>query len=103
MSHSTFRRKISPHLLLVTCFMLISWFAYSSILTVETICSSETTVDYHRTAPHCIPKDVTLYSHRCEKLRSNLLVLLEKINIATWQRCWQETTAGIPAEKIKVK
>jgi hypothetical protein len=47
--------------LLATCFTLVSCLAYSSTLTMEAICSSETSVDFQRTARRYISKDRTLY------------------------------------------
>jgi hypothetical protein len=43
-------------------FTLVSCSAYSSTLKVEGICSSETLVDYQRTAQRYIPEDGTLYN-----------------------------------------
>jgi hypothetical protein len=45
--------------LLVTCFMLVSYLAYSSTLKMAT-CSSKTPVDFQRTTQRYIPKDTTL-------------------------------------------
>jgi hypothetical protein len=35
--------------LLAACLMMVSCVAYSSTLKMETLCSSETSVDFHRT------------------------------------------------------
>jgi hypothetical protein len=48
---------------LAPCFMLVSLLAYSSTLTMKTICSLETVVDFHQTTQPYIPKDITLKSH----------------------------------------
>jgi hypothetical protein len=37
---------------------------------METICSTETSVDFQQTTRHYIPEDSTLYNHRCENLKS---------------------------------
>jgi hypothetical protein len=42
------------------CFMLVSCLAYSSILKMEAIRSSETSIDFHRTTRHYIREDRTL-------------------------------------------
>jgi hypothetical protein len=49
---------------------LVSCSAYSSTLKKETICSSETSVDFQRTTRRYIPEDSTLHNHRCENLTS---------------------------------
>jgi hypothetical protein len=43
--------------LLVTYFMLVSWLSYSSTLKMGAACSSETSIDFQRTARHYIPED----------------------------------------------
>jgi hypothetical protein len=43
--------------LLAACFMLVSCTAYSSTLKMEAICSSEMSVDFHRTTWRYIPED----------------------------------------------
>jgi hypothetical protein len=57
---------------------LVSCSAYSSTLKMETICSSETSVDFQRVTRRYIPEDKTLHNHRCENLKSyfHLSVLL---------------------------
>jgi hypothetical protein len=40
--------------------MLVSCLAYSSAQKIEEICSSETSVDFHRTTRPYVPEDVTL-------------------------------------------
>jgi hypothetical protein len=47
--------------LLAACFMIVSCLAYSSILKMEAICSSETLVDFHPTTRRYIPEDITLF------------------------------------------
>jgi hypothetical protein len=47
--------------LLVTCFMLVSFLAYSSTLKIEAACFSETSVDFQRTTRRYIPEDRPLY------------------------------------------
>jgi hypothetical protein len=47
---------------LANCFTLVSCLAYLSILKVEAICSSETSVDSQWTARRYIPKDSTLHN-----------------------------------------
>jgi hypothetical protein len=44
--------------------------AYTSALKIQAICSSETSVDFHRTSRRYIPEDGTLHNHRCENLIS---------------------------------
>jgi hypothetical protein len=41
----------------------------SSTLKMESICSSETLVDFQRTTRRYIPQDSTLHNHRCENLK----------------------------------
>jgi hypothetical protein len=59
--------------LLVTCFMLVYCVAYSSTLKMEATCSSETSVDYQRTAFCCFPEDITLPNHHSEDLKSYII------------------------------
>jgi hypothetical protein len=50
--------------------MLVPCLAYSSTLKMETICSSETSIDFHRTAWRYIPQDIIIHS----------VLVLENIN-----------------------
>jgi hypothetical protein len=43
---------------------------------MEATCSSETLVDFQRTARRYIPQGRTLYNHRCENLKSYVSVYL---------------------------
>jgi hypothetical protein len=56
--------------LLSALFMPVSCLAYASILKMEAICFSETSVDFQQTTRRCIPKDITLHNDRCENLSS---------------------------------
>jgi hypothetical protein len=55
-SQSTFRKNISPLSLLATCFTLIYFLTYSSILNMELICSPETSVDFNGLCGLIFPK-----------------------------------------------
>jgi hypothetical protein len=55
------------------CFPPFSLVAYSFALKMETICSSETSVDFYRTIRRYIPEDYSPHSHRCENLTSNTM------------------------------
>jgi hypothetical protein len=46
---------------------------------MEAICSSETSVETHLTTRHHIPEDDTLHNHRCENLKSYILMLSSHI------------------------
>jgi hypothetical protein len=50
-------------------FMLVSCLLYSSTFNKETTRSSETSVDFQRTARYYIPKDRTFHNHRIENLK----------------------------------
>jgi hypothetical protein len=50
--------------------MLVSFWAYSSTLKMEAICSSETIVDFHRAACRYIPEERIIHKQRCESLKS---------------------------------
>jgi hypothetical protein len=50
--------------------MLVSCLAYSSTMNMETICSSQTSVDFQRTTTRYIPRGRTLQNHRRENLKS---------------------------------
>jgi hypothetical protein len=54
-------------------FTLVSCSDYSSILKLEAICSSETSVNVQRTTSCYFPGDRTLHNHRCENLKSYIL------------------------------
>jgi hypothetical protein len=43
---------------------------------VETVYSSEMLVDFYRTTRRYIPEDSTLHNHRCENLRSSIILAL---------------------------
>jgi hypothetical protein len=65
------------------CDLLACWFLaelFSSTLNMETICSSETSVDTQWTTRRYIPEVVTLHNHRCENLKSyTVYVLFENV------------------------
>jgi hypothetical protein len=48
----------------------VSCSAYSSILKMEAIYSSETSIDFQRTTWRYIPEDSIVHNHRCENLKS---------------------------------
>jgi hypothetical protein len=41
---------------------------------MEAICSSETSANFQRTTRRDVPQDRTLYNHRCENLKSYLVI-----------------------------
>jgi uncharacterized membrane protein len=43
---------------------------------MEAICSSEKSIDFQRTTRRYIPEDRTLHNHRCENLKSYVLLTL---------------------------
>jgi hypothetical protein len=69
----TFQGTQHLHLkdLLVAFLMLVSYFAYSSILKMEAKYSSETSVNFYRTLFLYILEDRTLHSRRCKNHKSN--------------------------------
>jgi hypothetical protein len=48
---------------------------------MEAICSSETSVDTPRTTRRYIPEDGALHNHRCENLKSYIIVLRLILNV----------------------
>jgi hypothetical protein len=56
--------QVTSRALLATCFH--SW----SLLGLETICPTETSVDFQRSTWRHIPEDRTLYNHRCGNMKS---------------------------------
>jgi hypothetical protein len=60
----------SLHVHLAACFMLVSRLVSFSAIKIGAICSTETSVDFHRTKRRYIPEDRTPNSHRCENLKS---------------------------------
>jgi hypothetical protein len=53
------------------CLLLVSCWGYSYTLKMETIRSSEASVEFYQTTRHYNSEDRTLYSHRCENVKSN--------------------------------
>jgi hypothetical protein len=53
-------------------FMVASYFAYSSTLKMESICSSETSVDFHRTTRRYVAEDGRT-AHRLMALENSVL------------------------------
>jgi hypothetical protein len=47
---------------------------YSSNLKMEAKFSSETSVDFQRTTRHYTPEHITLHNHRCENLKSYIML-----------------------------
>jgi hypothetical protein len=66
------RRFGGAELRLSPDFTLVSCSAYSSILKMEAICSSETSIAFQRTTRRHIPEDDSLHDHRCENLKSDM-------------------------------
>jgi hypothetical protein len=66
--------------------MFVSFLTYSSILKIQAILSSETSVNFHRITGRYIPGGRTLHSHRCEDIKSSLNAFVgrkeEKENIS---------------------
>jgi hypothetical protein len=57
--------------------LLARWFLVElifSTLKMEVTCSSETSVDTQRTTRRYIPEDGTLHNHRCENLKSYIIL-----------------------------
>jgi hypothetical protein len=69
--------------LFAACFMLTPMLAYSSTLKMKTICSSSTSVDFHRTVRRFITEDRTLLNHRCDSLKSNMVCACLSMHPAT--------------------
>jgi hypothetical protein len=64
-----------------TCFKLVSCLAYYSTLNLMVIFSSETSIDFQRTARRNIPDDRTLHNHLCERLKSCVISLVSALLI----------------------
>jgi hypothetical protein len=60
---------------LPSAFTLASCSAYSSTPKMNTICSSETSIDCQRATRCYILEDITLRNYRCETLKSYVLIL----------------------------
>jgi hypothetical protein len=50
----------------------VAYLAYSLILKMEAVRSSETSLKFYLTAQHHIPEESILHSHRCENLKSHI-------------------------------
>jgi hypothetical protein len=57
---------------LLLAHMLVSCLAFSSVMKIEEICSSERSVAFHRNTRCYIPEDSSLYNHRYEDFKSYL-------------------------------
>jgi hypothetical protein len=55
----TNRLHLKGEALLATCFKLVSYWAYSSIVKIEATCSSGTLVDFQQTTQRCMPENRT--------------------------------------------
>jgi hypothetical protein len=60
---------------LVAYYMLVSCFAYSTNLKMEAMSTTETSANFHWIALRYVPEGRPVHNHRCEKLRSNYVVL----------------------------
>jgi hypothetical protein len=54
---------------------MVSYLAYSLTLKMEVTCSSEKLIDVKRTTPRYISEDRALHKHRCENLKSCVVIL----------------------------
>jgi hypothetical protein len=82
--------------LFATCFTLVSYLAYFSILTMEVTYSSETSVDFQRTTRLYIPEDVTLHNHRSKNLKSYIhLNVLPHLLLGFPGRCFPRYISNI--------
>jgi hypothetical protein len=59
------------HLCLLPASCVVSCLAHSSTLKMEATCSSETLIDFQRTARRPTPEDRTLHGYSCENLKSS--------------------------------
>jgi hypothetical protein len=68
--------------------MLVPCLAYSSTPKIELICSSETSVDFHRTTRRYIPDDRTIYlrSPRPMKPLNKLIIIINRRETGEEQR-----------------
>jgi hypothetical protein len=60
----------------------------SSTLKMWAICSSETSVESRRTTRRHIPEDDTLHNHRCENLKSYIVISYCKSNDRIIGKCY---------------
>jgi hypothetical protein len=72
---SAWKQVASGGLCVSPAFTQTSCSAYSSTLKMEATCSSETLVDFQRTACRNIPECITLHNHRCENIKSYISML----------------------------
>jgi hypothetical protein len=73
----------------VSCLLLIACLAYCSTLKMESVFSSETSLNFYRTTRRHVPWDGTLHSYRCESLISNItLTLLFLFAMPHFFTCW---------------
>jgi hypothetical protein len=76
-SQLMFRRIICLHLwgvLLAACFMLVSYFAYTSTIKMETTHSSEMRVNFQWRLHGVVSQKTELHNHHCENLTSHKLL-----------------------------
>jgi hypothetical protein len=76
----------SSERLLATCFTLVSCVAYSSNLTIDATCSSETSVDFQRTARRYIPLVIIKLSSISISGHQMTGTLKTKLNFVAWVR-----------------
>jgi hypothetical protein len=78
-----------------TCFTLVSYLAYSSILKMEATCSSETSVDFQQTTGRYNPEDRN-HNHRSENLKSCKALNCCNLNTVSFLlSCWRASKLNI--------
>jgi hypothetical protein len=70
------------HITLAACFILVSWFAFSSTLKMEAIFCFETSIDFYRTTGHHITEDETLQDRSCFELLLSLTIISSSLREA---------------------
>jgi hypothetical protein len=78
--------------------------AYSLILKMEAICSSETSIDYQRTTRRCIPEDVALHHSSHLLMRPSIYLLIWASNLSKIQETltWAVTGNSTLLSKTRI-
>jgi hypothetical protein len=87
------KRQVAGRALLAACFLLVSCLAYSLTVKMETICSSETSVDFHRTTWRYIPEDRTL---RSPAVRTSTPTSIYLLHIETTEGLFKDESLHSP-------
>jgi hypothetical protein len=81
--HHTVSRASGSLVLLAAASLLASWLPYSSVLTMEAVRSSETSVNFCQARRRYNPEDNILHSYSYENFKSNTTEILSLVSLVS--------------------